>query len=373
MTKLLSVFTSCSHRVGVPCLLLAGVLASAAAGCAAAGEQTIAPARGEIVSDIGDSCWYVFQDKDDNYWFGSDGNGVCRYDGKTLIRYTTKDGLAHDHVRGIQQHGPTCDILITTLGSVSKFDGKRFTTLPVTEMDSPAQGWELNRDDVWLPWQSHQMGPYRYDGRKLYHLKFPKNPMHDAYYGSGPNPKWSPYEVYCVYRDTRGHLWFGTSNLGIYRFDGKHVEWMYEDHLTNVPEGGSFGIRSIIEDRNGDFWFCNTQYRFDIQPHGAAGQKPGLLSYQRKQGMDLSAITNDPFIYYQSITKDNQGDLWMAPYAGGVWKYDGKTVTHYPMKRGGEDFTMFTIYKDNHGGLWVGTHENGAYRFNGKTFERFKV
>ena len=49
-------------------------------------------------------------------------------------------------------------------------------------------------------------------------------------------------------------MWFGTSNLGIYRFDGQHVDWMYEDHLTNPPDGGSFGIRSIIEDRNGDFW-----------------------------------------------------------------------------------------------------------------------
>jgi hypothetical protein len=59
-------------------------------------HSTPAPGSGETVSDIGNSCWYVFQDKDNNFWFGTDGNGVCRYDGKTVTRFTTKDGLSHD-------------------------------------------------------------------------------------------------------------------------------------------------------------------------------------------------------------------------------------------------------------------------------------
>jgi ligand-binding sensor domain-containing protein len=335
----------------------------------------LAVGGGETVSDIGNSCWYVFQDKSNNYWFGTDGNGLFRFDGKTFTRFTTKDGLAHDQIRGIQQHGPTGDILITTLGQVSRFDGKRFTTLPVTEMNSPDLGWELNPDDVWLPWQPMQNGPYRYDGKTLYHLKFPKSPQEDAQPAAVENPKrgWSSYEVYCVYKDSRGHMWFGTANLGIYRFDGKHVDWMYEDHLTNTPEGGSFGIRSIIEDKDGAFWFCNTQFRYKIEPHGVVGQEAGKIKYTREKGMDLKgSATTDKFIYFQSITEDNNGDLWMAPYRGGVWKYDGKNVTHYPMKEGDQDITMFSIYKDNKGDLWVGTHEHGAYKFNGKSFEKFK-
>src|SRR5690349_12143758 len=37
--------------------------------------QVVRCAVGEVVSDIGDSCWYVFQDRNNNYWFGSDGQG----------------------------------------------------------------------------------------------------------------------------------------------------------------------------------------------------------------------------------------------------------------------------------------------------------
>jgi ligand-binding sensor domain-containing protein len=351
------------------------------------GQQNAAIAKGEVVSEPPRSCWYVFQDSKNNYWFGSDGHGVFRFDGKpggTITQFTTKDGLSNDQIRGIQEHAPTGDILITTSGEVSKFDGQRFTTLHATVMESPEplpeNGWLLNPDDVWLPWQPMQNGPYRYDGKTLFHLKFPKSPQEDASLASGgkPNPAWSPYEVYCVYKDRKGHMWFGTANMGICRFDGKTVQWMYEDHLTNTPEGGMFGIRSIIEDQRGAFWFCNTQYRYKIEPalQGAIGQKAGKLKYTREKGMDLAgSATTDKFLYFQSIAEDNDGHLWMAPYAGGVWKYDGTNVTHFPMKESdppNNEITMFTIYKDNHGGLWVGTHEHGPYKFNGTAFERFK-
>lgn len=337
------------------------------------GGQIVPVAKGEIVSDIGNSCWYVFQDKSNNYWFGSDGQGVCRYDGKTggtITRFTTRDGLSHDQVRGIQQHALTGDILITTNAGVSKFDGQRFVTLPMTEMKSPDEGWVLNPDDLWMTGSG---GPRRYDGKTLYQLTLPKSPQADAWYAKYPNAPWNPYDVWCVYKDSRGHVWFGTACLGICRFDGKMRDWMYESHLSELPNNALFGIRSIIEDRDGAFWFCNTQFRYRIEPHGVVGQEAGKLKYTREKGMDLSgSATTDKSIYYQSITEDNNRDLWMAPYAGGVWKYDGKNVTHYPMKDGDEEITMFTIYKDNHGDLWVGTHEHGAYKFNGASFERFR-
>jgi len=320
---------------------------------------------GEAVADIGNSCWHVFQDKDNNYWFGTDGNGVCRYDGKVLTRFTTLDGLAHDQVRGIQQHLPSGHILITTSGGVSMFDGKRFVTLPITEMSPPAvplaasdlksAGWVLNDTDIWL---SGSVGPRRYDGATLHQLKFPE--------GKG--------DVWTVYKDSKGHMWFGTGAFGVCRFDGQSLDWLYERPLVEVPGGGWFGFRSIMEDRHGDFWFCNTEYRYKIQPHGVVGQETGKIKYSREQGMDLTgSATTDKFIYYQSITQDNNRDLWMAPYGGGVWKYDGSKVTHYPMRAGDppQEITMCTIYKDNFGDLWVGTHKNGAFKFNGKAFERF--
>ncbi len=73
-----------------------------------------------------------------------------------------------------------------------------------------------------------------------------------------------------------------------------------------------------------------------------------------------------------SSTRDDAGALWMATYREGVWRFDGKNITHYPVKDADKAITLFSIHKDKHGIMWVGTHTAGAYKFNGKTFEKFR-
>ncbi len=62
------------------------------------GQKTI----GKSVNEQGKHLWYVFQDTKNNYWFSSNGEGVYLYDGKKIINFTTKDGLANDTIRQIQ-------------------------------------------------------------------------------------------------------------------------------------------------------------------------------------------------------------------------------------------------------------------------------
>jgi ligand-binding sensor domain-containing protein len=60
-------------------------------------------AIGDTVQKLGDSLWYVYQDKKNNYWFGSNGEGLYRYDGKTILNLTTKNGLSNDSIRQIKE------------------------------------------------------------------------------------------------------------------------------------------------------------------------------------------------------------------------------------------------------------------------------
>ena len=73
-----------------------------------------------------------------------------------------------------------------------------------------------------------------------------------------------------------------------------------------------------------------------------------------------------------SSTVDRTGALWMATYGTGVWRYDGKSITHYPVKDGDKAITLFSIHQDKQGVMWLGTQSAGAYKFNGKTFEKFR-
>ena len=145
--------------------------------------------------------------------------------------------------------------------------------------------------------------------------------MADEYFTRFPNNACSPYEIYCIYKDSKGTMWFGTSNFGVCRYDGKSFSWLYEDHLTNVPNGGSFGIRSIIEDAKGKYWFCNRRYRFSISPETISGNGKNLIKYEREKGIeDILSTDGADCIYFMSITEDSKGDLWMATYNQGVWR-----------------------------------------------------
>ena len=98
---------------------------------------------GDTVSELDKTIWIIFQAKNNHYWFGSDGQGVYRYDGKTILRFSTKDGLSNDRIRGIQED-KLGNIFITSLDGSNKFDGEKFSTLPVLESDE----WKLDSNDL---------------------------------------------------------------------------------------------------------------------------------------------------------------------------------------------------------------------------------
>lgn len=333
-------------------------------------NRTIEPdlELGDSVETLGDSLWYVYQDKKGNYWFASNGEGVYRYDGKIILNFTTRSGLSNDSIRQIQEDR-FGNIYFSTMSGINKFDGKVFTTLqPIKSKD-----WKLEADDLWfyILGKKNEHGPYRYDGKNLYSLTFPKHYLHDEFHENGINPFFSPYEVYCFYKDRKGAMWFGTSVFGACRFDGQSIKWMYEGDLTIVPNGGSFGIRSIYEDREGSFWFCNTWHRYNVNVDETA--KSDRLKYQKVDGIGNAKIFGgDAYIYYSYIVEDKNGNIWLTTWDKGVYKYDGTNITHFSVKDGLKDVNLVSMYKDNQGDLWLGTPESGVFKFNGNTFERFR-
>jgi hypothetical protein len=194
--------------------------------------------------------------------------------------------------------------------------------------------------------------------------------MEVEFYSKYPNATYNPYGVYYIYKDSKRNIWFGTSNLGIYKYDGNTISWMYEKHLTETPEGGSFGIRSIIEDKDGYIWVCNPNYKYKILTDSTKTNELKPINYQRVFGVENKRLES---LYFPSMTLDNNGDLWMVSYDNGVWRNNGNELIHYPIKDGDIDVLLFSIYKDNQGTLWLGTHNAGVYKYNRQLFEKFEL
>ena len=320
---------------------------------------------GVTVTQLDKTIWTIYQDKKSNYWFGSKENGVYYYNGQRLKHITTENGLVSNEIRGIQEDA-NGNVYFDTEKGVSKFDGRTFKTLQIANPASPLNDWVLKPDDLWFR-MGFKSGAYRFDGKYLYYLKFPTSPQENMFYMKNPNTSLKPYGLYTIYKDRKGYMWFGTASLGVCRYDGRVLSWHYEEQLQTTPNGGDFGTRAIFEDKNGKFWINNTRFRYVIETYGNKS-----VTFKKESGVGYLNKTNEmQFPFFLSITEDNKGNLWMATYENGVWKYNGKELIHYPVKDGETDVLLFTIYKDNKGVLWLGTHNAGVYTFNGHTFEKF--
>lgn len=326
-------------------------------------------AKGQIVAELDKAIWHVFQARNNDYWFGSHDRGVYCYNGKTLVNFTTKDGLADNSLGlGPIKEDKSGNLYFNTARGISRFDGISFVTLGVTKSSSATGEWKLQPDDLWFQGTQDAGALYRYDGKSLHRLEFPKTKDGDEHYrqtprGKFPKATYSPYDVYSIFKDRLGNVWFGTALLGACRFDGKSFAWLPERELRN----GSFGTRSIIEDKEGRFWFCNTLHRYSVDLNDSTRPKFRKLAGLRTANDPTKAAASG----IMSSTVDNHGTLWMATYGRGVWRYDGKGMTQYPVRKDGNRITLFSISKDNRGVLWLGTQDSGVYRFNGKEFVEF--
>lgn len=313
--------------------------------------------KGDTVKELGSNIMVIYQDKKNTYWLGSWKTGLYKYDGKTLINYTTEHGLQNNRIDDIKEDklGNIYFAGMNPNSTITKFDGKSFTQIIAT----PSNEWKLEANDLWLlnAYQAKQK-VFRFDGNTLYELTLPKPPKLS-----------NPFEVYSIYKDKKGNIWFGTNPVGVCRYDGKSFDWITEEDVTEFRNEGANGVRSISEDKNGDFWF-NTENRYSI--YDSITLKSNTF-YTRHQSIgSLDGKNTSGLKEYLSTVRDNKNNLWFVTYRNGVWKYDGMKITHYAVQDNSKDISLFSIYKDNNGDLWLGTQENGAYTFNGKTFEKFK-
>jgi ligand-binding sensor domain-containing protein len=312
---------------------------------------------GEIVSKFDNNIWVVFQDSKANYWFGSNGKGIYYFDGKQLKQITTENGLIDNTIRGIKED-KLGNVFIETPNGISKYDGTSFKTLkPII---SPSNQWKLEPNDLWFGYNANDI--FRYDGDSLFELKFPRKDLKKAFGIDtliSPFDSNNPYSVFRIDKDKEGNIWFGTFVAGAFRYDGKAFLWFGEKELSILPDGIAPGVRSIIQDKHGYFWLSNFISKYKIEPN--------RLEYKKLKG-----IEKDKPNYFNSGLSDKEGNLWMTTYGGGVWKYDGKTLSNIEIKNGTEDVLLISIYQDNDGTMWLGTDNDGVYKSNGETFEKFE-
>ncbi len=306
----------------------------------------------------------IFEDSKGVYWFGSEDEGIFRYDGKLFTQYTQKDGLCNHQIRTIQEDTQG-NLWFGTGNGISRFDGKKFTTLPnseIAENTSSTKKWKNEPTDLWFEIAG---GVYRFDGKSFLYLPLPSTPQ-DSNFAQTTTSRMNQFTVYQTMKDRAGNLWFGTQTLGVCKYDGKSFNWFSAEGL------GGPAVRALFEDKDGILWFGNNGgglFRYDGKT---------LTNFTREKGLSNDAFFNSgvgaphTLARVWSINEDKNGVLWVATIDAGVWRYDGKNLINFTTTDGLPSNTVNTIYKDKKGELWFGT-ERGVCRLQGTSFVRFEI
>lgn len=157
----------------------------------------------------------IYEDAEGDLWFGTDGAGVVRFDGKDMTVYTTKDGLASDRVCSVLQDRTGTYWFGTSGGGVSRLKDGVFTTHLRSATFSEHTGWGRYMDIVedphgilWFGKASTNGGVDRFDGETF------ENVGYGVEAGTGrPRQMGSGASLSL---DSSGALWIGSTN-GVFR------------------------------------------------------------------------------------------------------------------------------------------------------------
>lgn len=307
----------------------------------------------------GDNVHCSLQDKAGNLWFGTTGDGVYKYDGRSFIQITAKNGLNSNSVNHMLEDKDG-KIWIGTEAGLVLYDGKTFAKIQIPlRKNMPANKFQ-NTHDVFSIlqaksgnlWFATIDGVYIYDGKTF--TPFIISEGAGGYRSSNNNVEY-------ILEDKAGHFWFGgRGNEGVYRYDGKS--------MTNLKPNGDNWAWPVLQDKNGNIWFSNWggAYRYDGK---------SFTSFTKKDGLSDDMVAR--------IIEDKKGNLWFG--GDGLCRYDarlsrpisgdgvgqGKSFTCFTTKDGLINHAIWAILEDKTGNLWVGTRETGLYLFDGKTFIKF--
>ncbi|MBK7809055.1 MAG: hypothetical protein IPJ51_22645 [Saprospiraceae bacterium] len=182
--------------------------------------------------------------------------------------------------------------------------------------------------------------------------------------------------VSCGLQDKTGNLWFGTSDNGLYKYDGKSF------HQFLVSDGlNSNEISCLLEDRDGKIWIGTKEGICFYDPSNSP--RTGGKTFAKIQIPLPKNLPPNKNPYYQnhwiySMLQAKNGKLWFVTIDG-VYIYDGKSFTHFPLNEAPNGFLTSNdkverILEDKAGNIWFGGRTNeGVFRYDGKSVTQFKL
>lgn len=162
--------------------------------------------------------------------------------------------------------------------------------------------------------------------------------------------------VFSICKTTSGDLWIGTTS-GLLRYNRD------TDDFTRMPELANMFVYKILEDFSGNLWlatYSNGVFRYDVN---------------KKEWKNFIFHKNDstslPYDKVISICEDSRKRLWFMTQGAGFCRFnpENESFTRFDMSKGFPSNIIYRMVEDNRGNLWLTTN-NGLVCFNPETDDK---
>jgi len=301
---------------------------------------------------IADFVRNIYQDKNENFWMGTNGRGIAHYNGDSLAYFSNKNGFDGQQVTGITEDQEKNIWFATDQGIVKyawESDEKgsnQFINYSADRYFKKKRFWSICADSQGNIWGGSVEGVFKFDGKDWESFEIP--------YPEPVSGNFITDATSCsIIEDSKGNIWIGTNGFGAYKYDGTS--------FTQYTKKGGLSDDSvdiIMEDKNHNIWI-GTRFGGVCRYDGKT-----FTNYSLSEG----SIGNDEVCI---IYEDSQGNIWMSSEGFGVYRFDGKDFTNYGEREGLGVKAVQDVFEDRDGRIWVGGG-GGLYRMEGERFVHVK-
>ena len=339
-------------------------------------QPDVTQPSGKDTAQVAEYIVAAHEDSKGNLWFGTNGQGVARWDGSALRYYSIAEGLIGDVVTGIAED-QAGNLWFGTHSGASRYDIKTFTGFGSAE-GLRGSGCKLLVDRNGTVWAGTSDGVFRLDtsasistgGERFIAFEVPIPAIEE------PSYKMTPGKIWDLFEDSKGNIWFARDGYGACKYDptaALRAGASTFTHFTKKDGLCSNNVASITEDKHGNIWFGSI-----TSDHPQYIEEGGVSRYDGKtftRFPDVDGLTDND-IY--NLYSDRAGNIWIGAVRKGAYRFDASTT----LSTGGTTFTLFdktdrpdltkyfaiqAFVEDSHGTLWFG-FSGGLFRFNGSSF-----
>lgn len=328
----------------------------------------------------------IFQDSRGYLWLGTEGSGVCRFDGKAFQVINKAGGLAGDVVRSIIED-KNGRLWFGTDAGISVYDGNKFLTINENKglsSNTVVCLYEDKSNAVWAGTAGtsgglNKIGLLHGDSVQITHYNV----------GTGL----SDNKIFALYEDDYNRLWVGTFGGGItilpkagneppvilntlHNFPSNHIISISHDTLNNIWIGtydkGVLKI-SVAEDLK----MCkieevSSSLKISDNPVWATlpldkevwygTNENGIFRFGNSKisSLDISnGLLKNQII---ALFEDREKNVWVSSGDAGISRYLGDRFYSITKKEGLTDENVYSVVIGRNGDIWIGTYGGGLFR-----------